>query len=1121
MSVTRSRNSLPQDRFMRDFSNIVKLGAFVLIVMVGLLMPDPAAAQNATTTGQIRGNLTGSEGQPVPGVLVTAVNEQTGVTRSTLTGENGLYMVRLLPSGAYTVTTEIIGYRPEEVSGVQVAIGQTSTVNLVLTEEAVGIEGIRVVADREGIDVSDASVMDMVSRAEIEELPALGRDFTDFINLSGVVAPDPGETTGGQFSIAGQRGSQTNLQIDGVDANNAFFGENRGGSRIPFVFSLESIEEFQVITNGYDVEYGSYSGGIVNVVTRGGTNEFSGTLYANYRSDALTGRGFLEGEEVEEYNVAQYAGRVSGPIAEDKAFYSVSFDAQRRREPQIPLTLSQYQTGSDADPALASEVERFFQILENTYGIQNPSSGYQSFQTTNDVLSIFGRVDWNITQDHRLSLRHNYADYENAREFSPYYDSYLGVSRAENLSDESHSFVTELQSVLGQQTFNVLRFQYATEERPREGNELRPALITRLSNGDLIGYGGTFVAFHNNLEESKFQLIDNFTHVVGDHTLKVGFNGIFTTAKNWFLPPFQGPCGRGSQGAGVFCFDDLDALAAGTPSRYMINVNQGDDLIPYSEMEVSEIGVYIQDEWQVTPKLTVTAGLRHDRQDFRDDPERVIDVERALGYPTGTAPTDNDNISPRLAVAYDIDGDGRSVLRGGAGYFFGRVPYVLAGNVEGSQRPIYNLNCDGSVVEGDLDAPPSPTSYGSWSDGGYDNPTACRGGSGLSGVPTYTVWNPDFEYPETFKANLGYETLLTDRTRLSTDLMFSQSTNLYTVRNLNLRNVQFELANEGNRRIFTPEAVFSPSGGNTEAARIYTSIGDVYANYNDGRARSWVASLELSHNLNETSTVRGSYTYTRSYDNSSYSCCTAGGGFANPSVGQYGPNDIGGFGAEEKAWGPSDFERRHTFILSGQTRLPYGFQVSAIWRLQSGRPFTPSVGGDLNGDGVLYNDRPFIFAPEDLPLDPTLTTDEVKSAVASYAELLNSNECVGDYVGQIIPRNTCRGPWTNMLDMRITKRFPTLEGQRAELQVDLFNVLNGVSQLFCSDEEFADDPTSGVCGWGRFTTVSGSSQNIFFSPTMQDGVITYGVSNSFGEENVVGSNLLLQFQAQIGLKYYF
>ena len=170
------------------------------------------------------------------------------------------------------------------------------------------LTGVEVTANARAIDVADAGVKQTVSQEEIAELPALGRDFTDFISLSGLVSPAPEVTTGGQFSIAGQRPSQTSIQIDGVDANNAFFGENRGGSRIPFAFSLESIREFQIITNGFDVEFGAYSGGIVNIVTQGGTNDFRGTLYGNYRGQALTTDDF-DGNPPNNFSVQQYAGR--------------------------------------------------------------------------------------------------------------------------------------------------------------------------------------------------------------------------------------------------------------------------------------------------------------------------------------------------------------------------------------------------------------------------------------------------------------------------------------------------------------------------------------------------------------------------------------------------------------------------------------------------------------------------------------------------------------------------------------------------------------------------------------------------------------------------------------------
>ena len=1099
------------------------------IALALLMFAGEVTAQNATTTGLIRGRVTDASGAAIKSASIVARNTATGLERGALSDNQGMYSVRLLPPGTYTVRTTMLGFATQTSPPVTVTIGQAATLNVQLAVQAIQIDAVEVSAARAPINTTSAAVVQGVSQAEIDKLPVLGRNFTDFISLSGLVTPDPGVTTGGQFSIAGQRSSQTNIQIDGVDANNSFFGENRGGSRIPFVFSLESIQEFQVVTNGYDVEYGNYSGGVVNVLTRGGTNTPKGSAYINYRGDALTGKGFRDTLKVSDYEVTQFAGSFAGPIMRDKAFYLFSIDGQRRREPQIPTQLSDYLPGgSRENAAVVDEIRSFWAILDTVYGQPGAEAGYQPFQTTNDAVSIFGRVDWNVNTKHRLSLRHNFSNYNNDNEWDDGFDFQFGSSRAEKLQSHSNSFVTELTSVLDATTFNVFRFQYSNEDRPRNGKNIRPALVVTLSNGDAIGFGGTFVGFNNNLEERKLQFVDNFSKVFDAHTVKIGANALFTRNHNTFLGAVSGRCGRGSQGAGIYCFNNIASFAAGTPASYQFNVMQGGEgLVPDAEFNVGELGVYLQDEWRATPKLTLTAGLRHDRQKFGDAPGRIVDVERAFGFPTATAPVDNNNISPRLSVAYDMGGQGRGVIRAGAGYFFGRVPYVLGGNVLSSQNPIFNLTCTGNILRNDPTSPPSPLGYPEWATEGDDNPTTCLGQGGFSGVPSYTVWSPGFEYPETFKANIGMERLFaSNRLKIATDLIYSSSTNLYTVRNLNLRESQFTLEDEGGRHVFTPADLFDPANANTLGSRLYEDFGDVFVNYTDGRAQSFVGTMEANYNLTNKTSLRASYTYTRAYDNSSYSCCTASSGFSSAEVGQFGPNDVGGAGDDDKVWGPSNFSRDHTGVLSGFTELPFGITFSAIWRIQSGRHYTPEVSGDINGDGVRFNDRPFIFAAADLPLAPS-TTEEAATAIrGEYQKLLNANKCLSEAVGTIIKRNTCTTPTRNQLDFRMTKNFATLRQQRAEVQVDLFNVLNGVGRLFCDKEEYnaavrSGDDLPGACGLGRFTTVSGANRNIYATNGFSDGKIFYTNQASFGRETVIGSNLQLQFQAQIALRYFF
>lgn len=1067
----------------------------VRAVAVGLLacaalLPLSAAGAQVVTTGSIRGQVTDTAAAPIGGALVIATNSETGLRREARTADDGWYTVSLLPPGIYTVRAQLIGYRPREVSGVRVSLGERTSVALRLEAAGVELTAVEVTAERTGIDVTDGSVMQLVTQEEIEGLPSLGRDFSEFISLSGLVGPNPEETTGGKFSIAGQRPSQTNVQIDGADGNSGFFGENRGGSRIPFSFSLESIREFQVITNGYDVEYGLYSGGVVNVVTRGGTNTLEGTGYVNFRSDALTTNDFA-GNAPADYEVIQYAARVSGPLKRDRAFFLLSLDGQRRREPQLPVTQEGFLAAGDA--ASADSLARFQALLGNRYGIGNAAAGYAPFQTSNDVLTLFGRIDLNLGERHRLSVRHNFSNYDNANEFNENFDFIYGQSRAELLEDVAHSFVTELQSVVGRRTFNVFRFLFADEQRPRNGNELRPALVVSLGTGQQAGYGGTFASFQNDLAERKFQLIDNLTHVLGRHTVKLGGNAVFTNVKNQFI----------LSGAGEYRFANLADFDAFRPSSFVRNVGSNGS-IPYSDFSVAEWSLYAQDEWQVTPRLTATAGLRYDVQSYLDDPARVIDAEQAFGIRTGIAPVDDNNVSPRLMLAYDLSGNGRSVLRTGAGYFFGRVPYVLGGNVQGSSNPVLSLTCAGSIADGDPDAPPDVSPYGTWANNGNDNPTACAGAGGVGGVPTYTFWTDDFEYPETFKANLGYEQMLGTRTRISGDLVFSQSNKLYTVRNINLRDPQFTLAGEGDRLVFQPAATFNPAGTSTNHLR-NLEFGDVYVNYNDGQARSVALTLQITQRLWATTTLRASYTYVNSYDNSSYSCCTATEGYTDPNVGAYGPNAIGKAGDEARGWGPSDYTRNHTAVLELASRLPWDITIAGFLRFQTGNAWTPEQSGDLNGDGIRFNDRPFVYAPNDLPLatsDPT----EAAAQRARYQGFLESNACVGDYVGSIIPRNTCRYPAFTRLDLRFAKSLPTMRGQRIEFQLDLFNVFN----LLNSE-------------WGRYMGVFSANRNLV-APQGYDaasGQILYTVPANFGRIEPVGTNLLLQGQAQLGVRYFF
>lgn len=1058
-----------------------------LLAMLLLALAAPVSAQQAATSGSFRGRVTDQEGRPVAGVQVVARNESTGLQRGALTDGEGRFLIPLLaPGGPYTVRASSIGYRTLERSGYAVGAGDVVSVAFALPTEAVQIEAVEVVANAARIDATQGGVVTRVGPEQVENLPVNGRDFTDFLNLSPLVSPQPQVGTGGQFAIGGARSSGTNVQIDGTDANNIFFGENRGSSRTPFAFSLESIKEFQLITNGFDVEYGNYQGGVVNAVTKGGTNDFSGSAFFFFRDEALTADDFT-GEAPQNFRASQFGFSFSGPIVRDKVHFFVSLDGQQKDQP--------IQAGTSAASRIPqASLDQFYQALESGYGVSNPSRYYGVFEQTQDNLVLFGRLDWNLNANHRLTLRQNFSDFEQANDRI---GSIEAITNGGPFQDRTYSTVAELNSVLGAKAFNTLRFQWSYEDRPRpanpDGGYLPQITVNRVDGTNRIIFGGDGIIFRNRLEETKLQFIDNFTYRAGAHTLKLGTNNLLSNTVNefWLL------------GNGSYTFNDLADFEANRPASFSrltracpvppVANASGESVIcpeydvPLATFDVLEWSLYAQDDWQVTDRLLLTAGLRYGGTSFRDQPGKLPAVDSAFDQTTGIVP-DFGGLSPRVAFTYDL-GDQERLLRGGLGLLVGRAPTVLAGNVFQTERPLLSVFCTGNEI---------PTiDFDEWSSvpRGEKNPIACRSGGAPTGRPEHSLFSEEFELPRTLKANLGYEQVIGEATRVGIDLLFSETRSNFAVFDLNLRPAQFTLAGE-DRPVFVPVLSYDPTRSASSTRLLNSRFDRIYYNVSEGEARAFNLNLEVDHQLAERVQIGARYGFNYAYDNSSFSCCTSGEGFSGePTAGD--PNFIGDPGDElEGTWGPSRFENRHVLVANFLYDAPFGIKVNGIWRSQSGNPWTPVVGGDINGDGISGNDRAMISRD----LQFASAADE-----ATLEQLLADFDCLADQEGAIASRNSCRNPWWHSLDLRLSKEINTIGGQRAELLMDAFNVLNGLNK-----------------DWGRFMGVYGTRAQLL----QVDGYdlltnkVVYTANETFGEEQPIGFDPF-QFQVQLGVRYRF
>lgn len=1094
------------ERIVGSRPGLVALGVALAVVFAG---PSEATAQQGLTAGSITGVVVDNAGEPLVEATVVIRNVETGSEVRLQTNAEGRYTAGLLRPGQYTVRAEFPPLEPVERGPVRVTVGDSRTVSLALRPVEMEAIVARLESELARIDVGQGGVIETIDEEQIENLPTLGRDFTDFIALSGLISPQQNISTGGQFSVGGARTSGTNITIDGADANNAFFGENRGSSRLPFTFSLESIKEFQVVTNGYDVEFGKFSGGQINAVTKGGTNETTGSFFVFGRDEALTADNF-DGASPDDFTSIQFGGTVSGPIIPDKLHYFLSGDFQERDQPVF--TLTEEQSGISQ-----GEIDEFLQIIEDVYGLDTTGqSGV--FEETDDQVALFGRLDWTLSDRNRATIRLNYTDFENEND---------RISRSGNeaktlggtFEDQTFSLVGELNSTLGESgnAFNTLRFQYSDEDRPRPGNSTLPSVQVDAEDGTLE-YGGNFfgILFANRLEESKFQITDNLTWQVGDHTLKFGTDNVFSNTLNRFW----------LNGNGFFTFDSLEDFRNRDPGFSLRFVPAGPDgfpdpnpSAPEADFDTNEYAFYVQDEWQATDRLRLNLGLRYDFTDFVTDPpqfafpefdQAVADVGTEFGLDdldvTGV-PSDKNNFGPRASFTYDIDGDERRLLRGGAGVFYARLPTVLHGNVlQITPQPLLAVVCIGAATP--------EFNYGQWTEP-ENIPSECefRGfqgnpfGIGIVDAPETTVWDPDFDLPRTAKFNLGYEQRVGERFKAGGQVLFSRSWNNFHVQQLNIQEAPTGEFGSGvfttadGRPVFIDPDDFEPDDAPLpgDIAR-NSELATLFFQTDTGESEIWNLTFNFQGRTSENFRVGGNYTYTHAFDNSSFVCCTANAGvFDIPTAGN--PNFIGGTGDEDLgAWGRSDFERRHTFVFNGVWQLPADFQIGFIYRAQSGNPYTPNVNGDLNADSDDGNDRPFIPDPN----NPSGIQFEDAGELAEYQAILadEDNECLREAIGTIINRNTCENPWWHSFDIQLQKGFRTVSGQSVELTLDLFNVLDA---LDIGEGEFVFERSTLFRAEG-------------FDPDTNEVIVS--TDDRFGEELPVGFGQL-QFQAQLGVRYRF
>ncbi len=1034
-------------------SKIVRLTFAILMV---LALSAVALAQS-TTAGAIGGVVNNPNKEVVPGAAVTVKNLETNKEDSTTTDGQGRFRVPNLQPGSYAITINAQGFGPFSQGGVVVEVGRETGIIANLSIGPVQ-ETVEVTSEAPVINTTQQDFSSNINQTSINELPINGRRWSNFALLTPGAVPDG---TFGLISFRGISGLLNNNTVDGGDNNQAFFAEERGRTRISYSISQASIREFQVNTSSYSAEYGRSAGGVVNAVTKSGSNEFHGSGFYYQRNNKWGARNPLATNTVLVNGVFtpvgikpedvrhQFGGTIGGPIVKDKLFFFFSYDQQKRNFPGLSrFTAANFLNTADrclltaarsaavtvaTCPGLSpgsrsgatatgkglttAQVDTALSFLNSLSG-EVPRRGDQRL--------ILPKIDWHITENHTFTATYNRLRWDapngiqsqatNTRARDNFGDDFVNID----------SLNLRLASTFPPNMVNELRVQLARDNESQFSQPPLPGEPTTSIGGrspqTFITNGFTF-GIPEFLErpawpdERRFQIADTVTLTAGNHTLK--FGGDVNRAKE-IANNLRFGGGEFSYTGGVntlgfngglndFIIDYTNFISPliaatipcyGSTTRALGKCYGGDFTqavgIPGLTFTTTDYNFFFQDDWRVSPRLTLNLGVRYE---YQKNPQPVA-VNATLPQTQNTV-SDKNNFGPRLGFAYDVNGDGKMSIRGGWGLYYGRLinatiwgALINTGvGTDRGQRLIQIRSGSSSPVY----------------------PNLLTAATLLP--PAVQYFSPDYQLPQIHQMDFVVEREIARNTVVSASYLASFGNSLPNFVDVNLppptSNVSLSVVGGPFAGQTWVMPLFTGSRPNTNFAQITEIRSDIFSKYH-------ALVLQANRRLTNGLQFQSSFTLSRAYDNGQTSSIftTAGNNIPFNAFNQ----------EDEKAL--SSFDRRRKFTVSvvyntnffkdGDNRaaraILNGWTIAPLFNSFSGQRFTGNISGSANPTS-------FGFASSATPGGGT-------------------NGSGGSSRFSQVPRNFFKQPNIWFLDMRVSRRFSITENTRLELLAEAFNVFN-------------------------------------------------------------------------------
>ncbi|MCY3556638.1 MAG: carboxypeptidase regulatory-like domain-containing protein [Gemmatimonadetes bacterium] len=1060
----------------RTVPNFVLTLVLILVLVPVLLQPVPAYPQGITTAA-LFGRILDDSGAPLPDATVVALHEPTGVSSGVFSRADGRYNIAgLRTGGPYEIRVSYIGYRTAVRQDILLTMGQSLRADFQLDRDLIEAGEITVTAHRdEVLNASNTGTETHVSAIEIARLPSIARSIQDYTRL----APEAASKAGGQ-SIAGKNNRMNNFQVDGAVLNDAFGLTGEGlptGQVDAQPISLDAIEEFQVHVAPFDVRSGGFAGGLINAVTRSGTNRFRGSLYWFGRNESLVGD--LDGDEFGDFTDYQLGFRLGGPVARNRAFFFVNGELRRRSSPSSAGP-------ADSDQPIrfggnSADLQRIVDIAREKYGYD--AGGYDPYSQDTRNEKIFARLDVNLSPGHRLTLRHNLVNGDLDDGLNRGRTLFTLTSNQFKRDNVTHSSVVQLNSTFSRSLANEARISYS---RVRDKRSPLSASFPQVGI-DLEEPGGAFLgevrlgverfSQANTLDQDTFEFTNDLHLFRADHTITIGTHNEFVSFDNLFIQDYYG----------AYEFDGIEAFEQGTPTRYLLSRSSVPGVEqPRAAWDYVQLGFYVQDSWKVSPRLSLNFGLRTDVPILPDEPLANDRFARQFaGHRTDRTPDGQVLWSPRFGFNLDAGGDRGTQIRGGAGVFAGLPPAVWLSNAY-SNSGVDFTRIDLATFR-DQEVPAFVADP-------FAQPLPLDAGLSAPQTSEVNVIDPAFRLPRVFRTNLALDRRLPLDLVGTVEVLLARNLDEVRFRNLNI-------GDAGRPTGVTPDG--RPDYGGRKVSGDFTNV-ILLENTDRGRQFNLTLRLRKGQDTPLLPGLFGSvaYVFQDAEDINS--------GRSSRAISNWQYNETDDPNGETTA--TSDFEVRHRVLASGSWKFEIGqglpTTVSVFYEGSAGDPYSYMYADDVNGDGIRGNDLAYIPASR-IDVSTEVTDDEWRAVDA----FIDSDPTLRAARGGIVRRNASRSPWRNRLDLRLIQQLPSVRNQHFELTLDVLNLTN----LFNSD-------------WGQSRYVRFDAASLFNfdgydeqgRPDLDLRVRDANEDGRVDREDVFQTtNLSSRWQVQAGVRYTF